>query len=86
MQAHKVRRLDVDEVAKLGKDNQQAVDGPNMKPEDVKPEDVKPEDIKEEDVKQEDIKQEEGKDQGASKPDKRSSAAPGTHAVEYCWA
>ncbi len=56
MQSHKVRRLDVAEVAKLGQDNEQAAS--TAKQEDIKQEDVKEEDVHTEDVKQEEVKQE----------------------------
>ncbi len=58
MQSHKVRRLDMAEVAKLGRDNEQAASGQTIKQEDIKQENVKEEDVQMEDVKQEEVKQE----------------------------
>ena len=58
MQNHKVRCLDVAEVAKLGRDNEQAASSQTPKQEDIKQEDVKEEDVHTEDVKQEEVKQE----------------------------
>jgi len=58
VQNHKVRRLDVAEVAKLGRDNEPAASGQTIKQEDIKQEDVKQEDVHTEDVKQEEVKQE----------------------------
>ncbi len=88
MQNHKVRRLDVAEVAKLGQDNEQAASGQTIKQEDTKQEDVKEEDVRTEDVKQEEVKQEgvkledikqEGVSQepGSSKPSKSATGPTG---------
>ncbi|KAL0032403.1 hypothetical protein WJX79_009715 [Trebouxia sp. C0005] len=57
-QSHKVRRLDVAEVAKLGRDNEQAASTQTAKQEDIKQEEVKEEDVPMEGVKQEEVKQE----------------------------
>ncbi|KAL0034147.1 hypothetical protein WJX77_000222 [Trebouxia sp. C0004] len=57
-QGHKVRRLDVAEVAKLGRDNEQAASSQTTKQEDIKQEDVTEGDVHMEDVKQEEVKQE----------------------------
>lgn len=88
LQSHKVQRLDVAEVAKLGRSNDQAAASETIKQEDTKQEDVKQEDasmggvqhedVKMEDVKQEDVKQEDSKaEAGGGKPGKGSSGSAG---------
>ena len=69
MQSHKVRRLDVADVAKLGRDNEQATSGQTIKQEDIKQEGIKQEDVKEEDVHTEDVKQQEVKQEGVKLED-----------------
>lgn len=94
MQSHKVRRLDVAEVAKLGRDNEQAASTQTAKQEDIKQEEVKEEDVPMEGVKQEEVKQEgvkledvkqEGVSQeavsqepGSSKPSKSAAGPTGS--------
>ncbi len=95
MQNHKVRRLDVAEVAKLGRDNEQAASGQTIKQEDIKQEDVKEEDVQMEDVKQEEVKQEgvkledikqEGVSQepGSSKSSKSAAGPTGSSCYTSC--
>lgn len=77
-----MQRLDVAEVAKLGKDNEQAPSSQSSKQEDIQQEGLKQEDIKQEDVKQEDVKQEDVKqEQDATKAGKSATAGSHTHCL-----